>query len=112
MSEESDERIARTESLFRGVNERIAETAARFGAEEASFVCECARTDCTEHVRATLVEYEQVRADGTRFILAPGHELPDVERVTRRSKRFELVEKVKPRVRKAAEKLDPRAQES
>jgi hypothetical protein len=112
VSKERDERIARTESLFRGVNERIAETAARFGAEDASFVCECADPHCTERVRATLADYEQVRADGARFILAPGHELAEVERVTRESKRFEFVEKVKPRIRKTAERLDPRAQEA
>ena len=34
-------RIATTESLFRSVNERIAESAERFEADEAEFVCEC-----------------------------------------------------------------------
>ena len=110
MSKERDEQIARTESLFRGVNERIAETAARFGAHEASFVCECADPRCTEFVRATLADYEHTRAHGARFILAPGHDLPEAERVTRRARCFELVEKVKPRIRMTAERLDPRAQ--
>ena len=112
MSKERDEQIAKTESLFRGVNERIAETAARFGAQEASFVCECADPHCTEFVRATLADYEHARAHGARFILAPGHELPEAERVTQRSKRFEFVEKVKPRIRITAEQLDPRAQQA
>lgn len=112
MSKERDERIAKTESLFRGVNERIAAAAAGFGADEASFVCECADPSCTEFVRATLAEYEQVRADGARFLLAPGHELPEVERVKWAGRRFELVEKVKPRVRKTAQRLDPRGQEA
>jgi len=109
VSKERDEQIAKTESLFRGVNERIAETAARFGAQEASFVCECADPHCTEFVRATLADYEHARAHGARFILAPGHELPEAERVTQRSKRFELVEKIKPRIRITAAQLDPRA---
>ena len=34
-------RHATTESIFRNVNERIAESAQRFDADEAEFVCEC-----------------------------------------------------------------------
>ena len=112
MSREEDERIAKTESLFRGVNERIAETAARFGASDASFVCECADPECTKSVRATLEEYEDVRADGARFLLGPGHEWPEVERVEQEEACFTLVEKVKPSVRRTAVQLDPRASEA
>jgi hypothetical protein len=60
-------RIARTESLFRDVNERIAESAARFDADSAEFVCECSDQTCTDRVEATLDEYQEVRATGTRF---------------------------------------------
>jgi hypothetical protein len=43
--EEPEIRLAKTESLFRDVNERIAESAQRFDAEDAAFVCECADAD-------------------------------------------------------------------
>jgi hypothetical protein len=36
-----EERIAEIESLFRDVNEHIAETAERFDADRANFYCEC-----------------------------------------------------------------------
>jgi hypothetical protein len=111
LSGEHDKRIARTESLFRGVNERIAATSRRFGGDDASFVCECDDPQCTHRVRATLAEYEAVRADGARFLVAPGHENDEVEEVRGRGTRFSLVEKVKPLVRQTAEQLNPRAQQ-
>ncbi|MFL6013168.1 MAG: hypothetical protein ACJ74P_02510, partial [Gaiellaceae bacterium] len=107
-----EERIGRTESLFRGVNERIASTTRRFDSDDASFVCECDDPQCTERVRATLAEYEAVRADGARFLVASGHENNEVEEVRGRGTGFSLVEKVKPLVRQTAEQLNPRAQEA
>ena len=112
LSREHEERIARTESLFRGVNERIAASQRRFGSDDASFVCECDDPQCTDCVRATLAEYEAVRADGARFLIAPGHENKDVEEVRGRGTGFSLVEKITPLVRQTAEQLNPRAQEA
>jgi hypothetical protein len=70
------------------------------------------RPQCTDRVRASLAEYEAVRADGARFLVAPGHENSDVEEVRGRWTRFSLVEKVKPLVRQTAEQLNPRAQQA
>ena len=47
---------ARTEALFRDVNERIAESAQRFEAEATQFVCECADPHCTHRLEVTLDE--------------------------------------------------------
>jgi hypothetical protein len=69
-------RRAHTEALFRNVNERIAESAERFEAESTEFVCECADANCAHRIEATLEEYEEVRADGTTFILAPATRTP------------------------------------
>ena len=109
MTEEQDLKAARTEALFRGVNERIAETAERFGADDASFVCECDDARCTHRLRATLDEYEAARSDGAQFLVLDGHVNPEVERVALRTRRFTLVEKVKPLVRRTVRRLDPRA---
>ena len=105
------ERIARVESLFRDVNERIAESAARFDAERAEFVCECADQECAERVAATLDEYERARADGTHFILRPGHEDTRVERVIeRRGSRLAIVEKFQTSIARRVRTLDPRVE--
>jgi len=109
--DENEERIARTEALFRDVNERIAETAQRFDSEDAAFVCECADQACTERVDATLGEYERARADGTRFLMRPGHEDTRVERlVEQRGTRFAIVEKFNTAIARVVRRLDPRVE--
>jgi hypothetical protein len=108
---EREVRIAHTEALFRDVNERIAESAERFRARDAVFVCECADPACAERVPATLAQYEEVRSDGTHFLLSPGHELPELERVVERPHaRTVVVEKFNAVVARAVRRLDPRAE--
>jgi hypothetical protein len=102
------ERRATTEALFRDVNERIAESAERFDAEETEFVCECADANCTHRVTASLAEYEEVRDDATTFLLAPGHEQHDIERVVSDRGRFQIVEKFHDAVRRTVIRLNPR----
>lgn len=103
------ERIAQTESVFREVNERIAESADGFGADEAEFVCECSEATCTQRVPATLSEYEEVRDDGATFLLAPGHEDERVEAVVERQGDHAVVEKRHPAVVPLVLALNPRA---
>jgi transcription initiation factor TFIID subunit TAF12 len=100
---------AQTESLFRDVNERIAEHADQFDADHTEFVCECADPNCTHRLEATLEEYEDVRADGATFILTPGHADADIERVLEDRGRFQIVEKVQKTVRATVRRLNPRA---
>ena len=101
---------ARTEALFRDVNERIAESAQRFAADSTQVVCECADANCTHRLEATLDEYERVREDGATFMLAPGHDHADIERVVERNGRFHVVEKVQATVRATVQRLNPRAE--
>ena len=108
---EGELRIAHTEALFRSVNERIAESAERFSADNAEFVCECADAACAERIPATLDQYEEVRAEATHFLLVPGHELEEVERiVSRPDKRLAVVEKFNRVIARTVRRLDPRAE--
>ncbi len=100
---------ARTEALFRDVNERIAESAQRFDADSTQFVCECADPNCTHRLEATLDEYEDVRADGATFMLVPGHANTDIERVVEDRGGFQIVEKMQKTVRATVRRLNPRA---
>jgi hypothetical protein len=104
------ERKATTEALFRDVNERIAESAQSFAADEASFVCECGDPTCTDRITADLEEYENVRSDGATFLLADGHEDPKVERVVERHRAYNVVRKVQRKVVETVMRLNPRAQ--
>ena len=107
--EDAEERTARTESLFRNVNERIAESAQHTASDDVAFVCECGDAECTEKVEAPLGVYEDVRTDGTQFLLLPGHEDEGVERVVEERPRYSIVRKVNQIVAAYARKLNPRA---
>jgi hypothetical protein len=102
-------KVARTESAFREVNEAIARTAERFEADEADFICECADPDCAHRITADLGDYEDVRADATRFLVAIGHDEPRVERVVERAGDYDVVEKFGGTVRRIVTRLNPRA---
>lgn len=102
------QRRATTEALFRDVNERIAESAERFDADETDFVCECSDPNSTHRVSASLMEYEGVRADPTTFLVAPGHEEGDIERVVASRGRFHVVEKFEEAMRRTVVRLDSR----
>jgi hypothetical protein len=101
--------IAKTEALFRDVNERIAETSERFDSDEAYFMCECGDPACAERLEVPLTEYEEVRQDPTTFVLNPDHVIPDVETVIRRRGRYAVVRKFDVVVSRMVRKLDPRA---
>jgi len=78
------ERIARNEAAYREVNEAIRAGRADQAADAPRpFVCECGRLGCNELVELTLGEYEAVRANPRRFLMLPGHEIPEVEHVER-----------------------------
>jgi len=101
--------MARTESAFREVNEAIATTAARFAADETDFVCECADPACADRMTVELDEYEEVRADGARFLIAPGHSEEEIEEVVDSRDEFDIVVKVAPIASAVARALNPRA---
>jgi len=100
---------AKTESLFRDVNERIAETSERFDSEEAHFMCECSDPGCAERLEIPLTEYEQVRKDPTTFLLNPEHVEPEIEKVVKHRREYAIVRKVDAVVAKIVRGLDPRA---
>src|SRR4051794_14444611 len=91
-----DARVAKTEALFREVNERVAERAEEFHSESAEFICECGDATCIERVAASLDEYEKVRERGDTFLIATGHEeRPDQEQVIARADGVEVVRKLR-----------------
>lgn len=89
-------RAAENQTLFREVNERVAQLNDGFGAisEINEWLCECADGTCTERISMTMHEYERVRADGNRFAVARGHEVLDVEVVVESTDRYLVVTKI------------------
>ncbi len=89
-----EERLAANEAIFREVNERIAEVGERFELEDVSAICECATVDCTQRFELSRRDYEQVRSASIQFVVVPGHETPDVERIVERRATYLVVEKI------------------
>ena len=110
-------RLAKNEALFRDVNERITEISQTLAVDLAhqpklidGLVCECSDPLCTEQVGPlTVPEYEAVRDDPRRFIIAPNHHAADVESVIEKHSSYWIVEKDEGVPADVATELDPRS---
>jgi hypothetical protein len=115
-----DDRRAENQALFRDINERVsrmrdhagdsgqaAGEGGRAPIELLEFLCECARHDCLEKLQMSLAEYERVRSTPTDFVVAPGHQVADIERVVSANDRFTVVRK-EGRAAEIARRRDPR----
>ncbi len=113
MTDERTIRIGRNEALYRQVNERIESLNEAFSTitDDFAIVCECGDLQCREQVNVSRDVYEQTRQNPTRFIVKPGHEAPDVERVVARDGdgRYIVLEKEPAEARRIAEETDPRS---
>jgi hypothetical protein len=89
------QRISENELLFRGLNERIEEVAESGDDSTMSAVCECGDALCFAPINLPLAKYKRIRDDpsGHRFIIKPGHEIPDVETQVERHDNYAVVEK-------------------
>jgi len=89
----SDERLARNEILFRAINERLDEMSVPWS-KTTDYLCECSEMSCTRIVELTSDQYEGIRSRATVFVIAPGHENHEIEKVIERNDGYLLVEKV------------------
>jgi hypothetical protein len=109
--DQRERRTGENQAMFRDVNERI--RAAKEGRTAwvgiSQWMCECADEDCTERIRMSLDEYEELRANATHFAVAPdkSHVVPDGERIVEKHDCFWVVEKVG-EAAEAAEERDVR----
>jgi hypothetical protein len=105
-----DRRLAENEVRFRALNERLRDGSDTWGPGDGvlELVCECGDEDCTQALRLTARDYEAVRSDEAEFIVAPGHELIEVEDVVTEHAGWSVVRKRGEAAVIAAES-DPRA---
>src|SRR5687768_14563831 len=69
---------------------------------------ECGDRRCTEPIDITRAEYEEIRTEPLRFLIALNHENPDSDTVLLENPRFATVEKVYGEPSKIARATDPR----
>jgi hypothetical protein len=102
---ESLERLARNQSLFREVNERIEQIAG--DGEAVELVCECSDPDCVSTVELKIDDYEGIRSNSTWFFVKTGHFIPEIERVVTQNDGYAVVEKIV--ATEFAMEVDPRS---
>ena len=92
-----EERIARNEALFRDLNERTKEITESLTPGDPPPVleifCECGQADCVMKLLVSTNVYETVRGHSEQFLVAQGHDIPDVEHVVERADDYLIVAK-------------------
>ena len=100
---------ARRQNVMREVNERIARLRwAQSDGEQIGYVCECSLPDCTETIELSWQTYEAVRSVSVRFVLLPGHERHDVERIVEQGSGVLIVDNIG-EAAELAQVADPRS---
>jgi hypothetical protein len=89
------ERAARNEEAFRDVNKRIEEGGERHGVSGTlPFHCECGRASCLETIELPHERYASIVRERYHFVVLPGHEEPQIERIVVTEGEFLVVEKI------------------
>jgi hypothetical protein len=92
------QRAAENQSLFRAVNAQLIALNETFEelTDRSLFVCECAKMACIQEIDMLLADYQRIRANPRRFIVAPSaeHVVPDVERIVEEHETYFVVEKI------------------
>ena len=93
--DERGRRIGLNEAVYREVNERLRDINEAFAqlTDTMDLICECGDAQCHERLAMTPTAYEALRADALLFVIAPGHETPEVERVVEAREDYEIVRK-------------------
>ena len=108
MNDARQQRIAQNEATSRRVNEAIQAHSPGERRTPGAFVCECGRSRCEHLIELTPRDYERIRRNPRRFIVRPGHEQADVERIVEAQGDYVIVEK-EDEAGRLAEAEDPRA---
>jgi hypothetical protein len=94
--DERDERIAKNEVVFRAANREIEHADQESGAGADHMIevlCECGRRGCGGVISLTVAEYDGVHAQEDRFVVLPGHQSTELERVVEERTGYLVVDK-------------------
>jgi hypothetical protein len=101
------ERLVQNQALIRDLNEQVDQLGRQLGhapggSERLHVFCECANRGCVQLIELARREYESVRCDADAFLVAPGHEVPSIERTIRRMDGYLVVVKFHPETTRIA----------
>ena len=105
-----DKRVGFNEAIFRQVNEQIKNLGDDLGIDDGTItvICECGDAGCTDRLELPLAEYERIRGDSLLYVIAPGHEFPEIESTVEHADGYDVVRKQAEEAVEIAEKTDPR----
>jgi hypothetical protein len=90
-------RLAENEVIFREANSNIAEfIITEEGAnteKKIPFYCECSDRSCKERIKLTPKDYKKCHKSKRQFVVIPGHEVPQIEKVIKEKDKFNVIEK-------------------
>jgi hypothetical protein len=78
----------------RGLNDNIATGFAYTRTDEIDVLCECGHVDCSHWITIRHGTYRHLRRMDRWLVVANGHELPELDRVTARHDSFAFVEPI------------------
>jgi hypothetical protein len=107
---DQERRVGLNEAIFRQVNEQIRSLGDDLGVADGmlAVICECGDAGCTDRIDVPLAKYEHVRADSLLYVVAKGHEFPEIERVVTSEDGYDVVRKQAAAAAEIAEETDPR----
>jgi hypothetical protein len=87
------EQMREIRETFARANEQIRASAEKYNFQhQVPFLCECTDATCMGSVRLSLTNYREARTSIDRFLLLPGHDDPQVERIVARGDGYVLVQ--------------------
>ena len=94
-------RMRENEELMEELNRRMERMLEEIREEEdddpdapIAFLCECSHLDCRERIQLEPSRFDRIHRDADVFILVPGHEIPEVERIVDQERDFLIVRKL------------------
>jgi hypothetical protein len=94
--DERDERIAKNETAFRAANRELERADQEAGAgrdQVIEVLCECGRPGCDGVITLTVAGYDDVHSQADRFVVLPGHESTEIEKVVEERAGYLVVDK-------------------
>jgi hypothetical protein len=97
----SPRRLRENEELMEALNVRMQESLDRIREEDGlprdasmALFCECSDLDCRGRVHLDAHRFAEIHADPEQFVLVPGHERLEVERVVDQESDYLIVRKI------------------
>jgi hypothetical protein len=104
----SERRLVENEVFFRQANQAVEDglkDVAKLARDEGhmsmapdddaaiQFYCECSDEKCTKRITLSAAEYEEAHKNQDQFMILPGHNLPELERIIKSTGKYLIIEK-------------------